>query len=203
MRKAGALMVIGCLVLTMSMLIIPVAISASTSPIHNRTVRPNSAVIVAVLAKDGDQRGYLGGYTQISIGITYDGVTANVKITTRSDAHAALGAALFGLYDIYIHKFRGFGGGSNDDLKDGCTFANWECYDFNLVYKYGTLSKYIDSGGWLHVKYHAVAKVEVIHYPHWLAPPEKSYIYLSATPEYLVVPGAYSHSGLTVPVGKG
>ncbi len=156
----------------------------------------SETVYAAVLAKGSDQRGYLGSYTTITIAIGYDGATARVSVTTKNTAYIALGAAIFGLYDDIIHKFRAFGAGSRAVVKDGCTLFNWVCYDFKILGKHGQLTKHVSWGKWLRISYTAYAYIEVKKYPHWLAPPQVWDVRLTANPQVLVPPDAYSKSRL-------
>ncbi len=149
------------------------------------------------IATDWDQKGYLGSTTHITIAVSYGGVTARVSVTTKSDAHIALAAAIFATYDTVIHKFRSFGGSLGTDLKNGCTFANWECYAFELVGKSTHLSKNIGWDHWLYVEYQATVTVKVKHWPYWFAQPEIKYVKLTANPVAVIPPGAYSK---TMPV---
>ncbi len=145
------------------------------------------------LSTDWDQRGYLGGFVRIIITVRYGSASVGVPVTTRSNAHIALAAALFATYNNVIHKFRSFGGNLGLDIKNGCTLFNWECYHFKVLSKSTRLEKQIGPDKWLRIKYNVAVLTEVIHQVNWFSIEIKC-IKLTANPTIIIPPDAYSRS---------
>ncbi len=154
-----------------------------------------SLLQIVALSTDWDQRGYLGSTTHIVITVRYGRASVGVSVTTRSDAHIALAAALFAAYDNAIHKFRGFGGSLGLDIKEGCTLFNWECYHFKVLSKSAKLNRQIGPGKWLRVEYNVIIHANVIHQVNWFTTVTKP-IKLTANPSIVIPPDAYSKSVL-------
>ena len=172
-------------------LLIPLTLTAVTSTaLTTVKPKPTQSSVVAI-ATDWDQVGYLGGITTVKVWVSYAGAKVGISVQTRSDAHAAFAAAIFGMYDNIIHKFRAFGGGSGTNLKSGCTFAYWECYSVSLLWKSGTLSKNIGPGEWLHISYNAKAEIRVDHTWAWGLQHTVQNVLLTANPVAAIPPDAY------------
>ncbi len=125
-----------------------------------------NALVSKILDTGSDQHGYLGGSTTITIGVSYDGASASVSITTKSSAYDAMAAMLMGIRNTELHRFISYGVGVNSQAKDGCGFANWECYSFTLLSR-GHTAPPMPKDGYQYVSAHAYADYKVHHTWWW------------------------------------
>jgi len=114
------------------LLVVAIAMGVILLPMIPENV--TALVYVIPLSTASGSRGYVGGSTTVTVGVTVHGVTFSVSVAVSgADAYDAAAAVLAGVYDAIRGKYIAFGAGAGYSSKSWCGgFLNGDCYTISL-----------------------------------------------------------------------
>jgi len=157
------------------LLVVAIAMGVILLPMMTKNV--SASVYVTPLSTVSGSKGYVGGTTTVTIGVTVQGASFSVSVTVSgADAHDAAAAVLAGVYDDIRGKYISFGVNAGFVIKSWCGgFANWECY--TISYNSGAsnpsppvnvpTSQCTSPSVWITIRANPVVVFDVTHSTWW------------------------------------